>query len=124
MNIDSEYIKHALSHLLIGDQFVQNTIETRRFSAEKVDQFFASFRPSHRNALSVCFGADIAREIIGEEEHHEFDALGAYGKFVGRMAIGESGLIKVERVLHGKHDDALIANLTESCASAVKVLRS
>ncbi len=114
-------IQHGLAHLMIGEAFIANTIENDRFSAAQLDQFFGTFRESHRGALGQF--TTRAAEIVGYDEHHELDDFGPHGKFAGKLSLRESGLAVVETELHHAAPAGLNEALKASCATAVAVLR-
>jgi hypothetical protein len=114
-------IQHGLAHLMIGEAFIENTINTERFSNSKLNEFFDFFRTSHRNALA--YFTTKAFDIIGLDEHHELDSYGSYGKFAGRLSVRESGLTIVETELHHNAPEGLNEALNASCAAAVNILR-
>ncbi len=114
-------IQHGLAHMMIGEAFITNTIESDRFPVQRVNQFFGVFRDSHRAALGEY--TDRAAEIIGYDEHHELDMFGVHGKFAGRLSVRESGLAIIESELHHGMPAGLEEALKSSCAAAVSVLR-
>jgi len=116
--LENDKISHTLEHMNIAELVVTATIVENRYSPEALNGFFEALRNGHRPILANHDPA--LEDVIGLEEVHELDHSGPFGKFVGRMAMTESGLIAVEHSLHGKHDDALESNFANSLRTAAQ----
>ena len=84
-------IQHALAHLEIGAPAVEATMGEHRFGQLALDNFFVTLRQGHREALTEHQSS--LGSVVGQEELHELDQHGIFGRFAGRMAVRESGLI-------------------------------
>ncbi len=115
-------VQHALAHLEIGAPAIDATITQRRFRASALSYFFAALRNGHHDALA---SHDRGLEaIVGQQEVHDLDEYGVFGRFAGRMAISENGLAVVESTLHHDPSEQLKNALQASLTNAVGILRS
>lgn len=121
MLTDSD-LRHSLAHMEIGEPVVRATIIDDRFTAAALQNFFMTLRNGHRVTLAG-YKPELAT-IIGQEEHHELDACGPFGKFVGRIAMNESGIIAVENALHHGDTTDIQEKLRLSLTTAAANLRA
>lgn len=99
-------LKHSFAHIQIGDAVVQNTTgaQVERFTQAGLTGFFDELQDSY----GTIFDQHQLAGII-TSEHHDFDAAGAFGKFAGRLAVRESGLVIIEKRLHHEAADSLLS---------------
>ena len=97
---NEEKVQHLLKdHMMIEPAYVENIIATPIFTGRQTDQFFESLRVGHKQVLTVNEEPRLAA-CIGSNEHSDFDGLGVWARFAGKMAIHESGLVTLEDSLH------------------------
>lgn len=110
MELRESNLQHTLAHLQIGEAVITNTVGAggQRFGERACSDFYQNLQTSYADVLTHyahTYRIEALAHIIEGEQHNEFDEIGDFGKFAGRIALRESGLAIVESQLHHERPD-------------------
>jgi|GEM_PF-4367326 len=126
MELRESNFQHSLAHLQIGDAVITNTVGAgpQRFGERACNDFYRNLRTGYGEVLAhyaLVHGIEDLAHVIEDEQHNEFDEIGNFGKFAGRIALRKSGLAIVEKQLHHEKPD-ISAALRDALKHSVSTL--